>query len=304
MIVAGHGPPLLLIPGIQGRWEWTRPTVAALAAHYRVAAYSLAGDPEDVPPFEATCLDDLARQALNVMTRAGMRRAVVCGVSYGGLIAARLAARHPDRVSALVLASAIPPDFQPDARTQRCVAHPWLMAPAFLAGAPGRAIPEIRNARPTDWLRCGLHMGAAALLAPQSPRRMARRLRLLDGEDLWDDCRRIAAPTLVLTGEEGLDRVVPPALSRRFLTAIRHARIECLEGTGHFGLVTRPDEFTARIRWFVEQSQGAPAAVPREAGASGSALAETRHPADHQASHDSRIRPPARADHETFTHHA
>ena len=27
----GHGTPIVLIPGVQGRWEWMRPTVDALA---------------------------------------------------------------------------------------------------------------------------------------------------------------------------------------------------------------------------------------------------------------------------------
>ena len=32
MIDVGNGPPLVLIPGMQGRWEWMQPTVNALAA--------------------------------------------------------------------------------------------------------------------------------------------------------------------------------------------------------------------------------------------------------------------------------
>ena len=251
MIVAGHGTPLLLIPGIHGRWEWMRPTVDALARRLRVAAYSLPGEPENVPPFAARSFDDLVRQALNVMTRAGMRQAAVCGTSYGGLIAAALAARAPDRVSALILVSALPPDFEPDDRIRRCAEHPLLMAPAFLAGAPGRALPEIRRARPRDWVRCALGMGLEAVRAPQSPVRMASRLRLLHGQDLVAECRRITVDTLVLTGDDDLDLVVPPALSRRYLRLIPGARHECCAGTGHFGLVTRPDDFAARVQHFI-----------------------------------------------------
>lgn len=251
MIVAGHGTPLLLIPGIHGRWEWMRPAVSALSRRLRVATYSLPGEPEDVPPFAARSFDDLVRQALNVMNRAGMQRAAVCGTSYGGLIAAALASRVPDRVSDLILVSALPPDFEPDDRIRRCAEHPLLMAPAFLAGAPGRALPEIRRARPRDWLRCALGMGMEALRAPQSPARMAARLHLLQGLDLVGECRRISARTLLITGDDDLDLVVPPALSRRYLRLIAGARHECCAGTGHFGLVTRPDDFAARVQRFV-----------------------------------------------------
>ena len=37
----GRGTPLVLIPGLQGRWEWMRPTVDALAEHHRVLTFSL-----------------------------------------------------------------------------------------------------------------------------------------------------------------------------------------------------------------------------------------------------------------------
>jgi hypothetical protein len=31
VIDVGHGPPLVLVPGIQGRWEYLRPAIEALA---------------------------------------------------------------------------------------------------------------------------------------------------------------------------------------------------------------------------------------------------------------------------------
>ena len=99
-----------------------------------------------MPPLVARSFDDLVRQALNALNRATDGPAVVCGVSYGGLIALRLAARYPARVRALVLASPLNADFSPDERMRRWMAHPRLMAPAFLAGSPGRIVPELRAA--------------------------------------------------------------------------------------------------------------------------------------------------------------
>ena len=54
MHVEGRGLPLLVIPGIQGRWEWMRPGIRALATRFRVTTYSLAGEPEDVLPTSAS----------------------------------------------------------------------------------------------------------------------------------------------------------------------------------------------------------------------------------------------------------
>ena len=45
MLDVGTGPPLVLIPGIQGRWEWMKPSIDALAREYRVITMSLPGEP-------------------------------------------------------------------------------------------------------------------------------------------------------------------------------------------------------------------------------------------------------------------
>ena len=42
VIDRGAGTPLVLIPGIQGRWEWMAPAVDALAARTRVLTGSAA----------------------------------------------------------------------------------------------------------------------------------------------------------------------------------------------------------------------------------------------------------------------
>ena len=44
VIDRGHGTPLVLVPGIQGRWEYMRPAVDALAERFRVVTFDLCGD--------------------------------------------------------------------------------------------------------------------------------------------------------------------------------------------------------------------------------------------------------------------
>ena len=176
MVIAGQGSTLLVIPGIQGRWEWARPAIKELARRHRVVSYSLSGERNTVPPVAARSFDDLVRQAINALNRATDGPAVVCGVSYGGLIAVRLAARHPERVRGLVLASPLNADFAPDDRMRRWVAHPRLMAPGFLAGSPRRIVPELRAAHGRTWVPCALDLLGRVVRAPHSPDRMAERI--------------------------------------------------------------------------------------------------------------------------------
>jgi pimeloyl-ACP methyl ester carboxylesterase len=252
MVIAGQGPILLMIPGIQGRWEWARPAVRALADRHRVVSYSLCGERQAVPPLVALSFDDLVRQALNALNRATGGPAVVCGVSYGGLIALRMAARHPDRVRALVLASPLNADFSPDDRMRRWVAHPRLSAPAFLAGSPGRIVPELRAAHGRGWIPRAVGLLGRVVRAPHSPARMAARMRLMAGEDFVADCATVRQPTLLITGEAGLDRIVPAEASCRMLAWLANGRHVTLDRTGHWGLVTRRDAFAREVTQFVE----------------------------------------------------
>ena len=252
MHVAGHGPTVLLIPGIQGRWEWVRPAIRALSKRLRVVTYSLSGERDVVPPVSPGSFDDLVRQALNALNRVTAGSVVVLGVSYGGLIALRLAARHPDRVRGVVLASPLNADFTPDARIQRWARHPRLMAPAFVAGSPGRIVPELRAAHGRAWMPSALSLLAGVVRAPHSPDRMAARLHLIECEDFVSDCRAVHQPTLLVTGEPGLDRIVPAEASCRMLEWLPSARHVTLAQSGHWGLVTKREAFAREVTQFVE----------------------------------------------------
>ena len=73
-------------------------------------------------------------------------RAAICGVSFGGLVAATFAAARAERTSALVLVSTPSPSWRPNPVQARYLARPWLSTPAFLASSPGRLWPEIAAA--------------------------------------------------------------------------------------------------------------------------------------------------------------
>lgn len=252
-IVRGNGPPLVLIPGIQGRWEWMRPAVAALARTFTVVSFSLAGERRSGWRLRAdTPFDEHVAQLDDVLDRSGVREATVCGVSYGGLVAVRYASVRPERVGKLVLASAPGPHWRPTPRILRHVASPLLSSPAFVLGAPARLWPEIAAASRTvgEAGFKALRYGLLVLLAPASPVRMAQRVRCLDGHDFGNDARSVTAPTLVITGEPQLDRVVPVEGTRQYVELIPGARVVTLRGTGHLGLVTKPQEFARLIAEF------------------------------------------------------
>ena len=94
MVDVGAGAPLVLIPGIQGRWEWMRPSVDALARDNRVISCSLPVETGVGNAFDARgTFDQFVRYLDDLLDARGVETAILCGVSYGGLIALRYAAR-------------------------------------------------------------------------------------------------------------------------------------------------------------------------------------------------------------------
>jgi pimeloyl-ACP methyl ester carboxylesterase len=259
IVDAGSGPPVVVIPGIQGRWEWMKPGIDALARRCRVVTFSLADERTCGGRFDAAngfwCYVDQVREA---MDRAGLDRAAICGVSYGGLVAAAFAARHPDRTAALILVSALPPSWTPNRRVAFYLRAPRLLSPLFCV-ASLRMHREIAaaNGGPARGAVAGITHAWRALTHMFSPSRMARRVHLLEGLDLHAEVARVTAPVLVVTGDPELDRVVPVHLTREYLTLLPSARVVTLERTGHIGVITRPDEFTRLVAPFVAGTAGA-----------------------------------------------
>ena len=114
MFDRGSGPSIVVIPGVQGRWEWMRPTLDALARRCRTISYSLCGDFGSGRTIDqAVGFENYLRQLDAVLDAAGLRESALCGVSYGGLVALRYAATRPLRVRAMILSSSPAPGWVP-----------------------------------------------------------------------------------------------------------------------------------------------------------------------------------------------
>ncbi|OFV91697.1 MAG: hypothetical protein A3G76_05550 [Acidobacteria bacterium RIFCSPLOWO2_12_FULL_65_11] len=254
IIDQGSGTPLVLIPGIQGRWGDLRPAVDMLSRSFRVITFPLCGErTSDVRFDPARGLDNYVAQTIAVLNDIGVRHAAVCGISFGGIVALRVAAAYPERTRALVLASTPGPTWQPCRRHEVYARAPRLFAPLFVAETPWRLWAELASAFPDRQARARFLRSQLRVLldAPLSFRRMAERARLISKTNRVADCASVTAPTLVVTGEAELDRVVPVDSSIQYLRLIRDSRAVVLERTGHLGSITRPDAFAALVRDFV-----------------------------------------------------
>jgi len=257
----GSGPPVLLIPGIQGRWEWLLPAVRTLELRHRVLALSL-GTLGPADPGFGTWIERLA----GIARRSGNPLTVV-GVSFGGLLALRLAAVAPDLVTNLVLVSTPAPRWELDPTSAGFARHPTVSLPLFALRGIGRLAPEIVSSQP-DWnqrLGLALDHGLRVLRFPPSAHQMASWVRAWMATDFGQDCPRVRARVLLVTGEDHLDRVVPVRSTLEYLSLLPGATHVRIAHTGHIGMLSKPDVFADRLESFLRatRSDGVPERSPK-----------------------------------------
>ena len=96
----GSGPPLVLIPGLQGRWEYMRPAVDALASTLPRADVLAVRRARLAAALDARAGSTTTSTRSRGARRAGIERATICGVSFGGLVARALRGAAPGRAAA------------------------------------------------------------------------------------------------------------------------------------------------------------------------------------------------------------
>ena len=113
-VLAGSGPPLLLIHGLLGGLFCWRFNVPAFAEHFTVYAVDLPGSGLSKALPETDCsMQKQAERLLQFIDRLHLENVNVVAVSYGGAVALFLAARDAQektpRVRAMVLAAPVNP---------------------------------------------------------------------------------------------------------------------------------------------------------------------------------------------------
>jgi len=176
-------------------------------------------------------IEHSANAAIARLDAEGTARATLVGFSFGGAVAAWVAAEHPERVASLVLVSAAAnrASLKP---VDRVLAAP-VIGP--LLGAMLVAAARVALRRP-PFLRRGAR---TAFVVEQ--REMLRELPVLEAK-----LGAIEAPTTVVIGDA--DTVVPPAAGRLLAAQIPGASLVEIEHGRHQLPTTHPDRIGDLIR--------------------------------------------------------
>lgn len=241
-VVSGpaDGPVVLLGPSLGTTLEMWDELAESLSEDYRVVRFDTRGHGKSPVPTGPYSVAELVEDVIALADSLGIDRFAYAGLSLGGLVGQALAADHPDRVSALVLACTGPSFGDPAtwrerADRVRAEGMDWLVeptkgrwfTPGFLAEHPARArrlLDMIASVEPEGYASC---------------------CDAIAGADLTPRLRDIAAPTRVIVGAD--DPVCPPAVGQVLVDGIPDADLVVVEDASHIANVAQPEAFTAAV---------------------------------------------------------
>jgi 3-oxoadipate enol-lactonase len=194
------------------------------------------------PHSVATLAADLAA----LLEALDIQRAVVCGLSLGGLVAQQLAFSAPERVSALCLCATALRIGAPELWAERsAVVRARGLAPLAESIVERWFSPAFRREHALEV------RGSRTMLERHSLEGYLAALDVLRDADLSGQASSIRVPAFVLAGEA--DVATPPARVRELAQALPGARFLTLAQAGHHLPVEQPAAVARALSGFLEE---------------------------------------------------
>jgi 3-oxoadipate enol-lactonase len=240
--------PLVFLHGIGGAARAWRGQVDAFSDRYRAIAWDMPGYGGSAP-LPTTSIATLADALRNFLQQVGATRPILVGHSIGGMIVQQLLAKSPDLPTAVVLAQTSPAFGKADGDWQKSFIDarvgPLDRGETMRSLAPS-LVKELVGDTPDPG---GLELARDCMAAvPEASYRAS--MRALLGFDQRDALKRIAVPTLVLSGSK--DKNAPAPMMAKMASYIPSAKYVVIEGAGHLVNLERPDTFNAALDGFLE----------------------------------------------------
>jgi pimeloyl-ACP methyl ester carboxylesterase len=254
----GSGPPLLMVNGFRrSRVVWLEGVLEPLARRFTLILMDNRGTggsdkPAAGPSADGYSIEAFADDCAGVLAGLGLPRAHVFGVSMGGMIAQRLATRHPERVRGLALGCT---NFgRGSVPAEKRIWELLRMLPSATMDAR-----EVARRQEEAYYMPGFRAGQRALIEglfdtvnrnPTPTHAVQGHMQAIDAFDGGGDLGKIRAPTLVIAGEG--DPLIPAENSRILAGRIPGAKLTILKDASHFFWIEKPRETAEALTGFFE----------------------------------------------------
>jgi non-heme chloroperoxidase len=242
------GIPVLMLHGVTDSWRSFEPVLPHLPEDLRVVAVTQRGHGDAPKPEGPYLIEDMARDAIDLLDEMEIERAVVVGHSMGSWVTQRILIDHPERVIGAVLAGSF---VGSPARDPALVAAMRELAnvPDPITAAYAREWQQSTLERTIDAGQMDVFVRESLKVPPRVWTEAFNGFAELDqGGELWD----VRVPTLLVWGER--DAFVPRETQDGLLEALEDARLEVYEGVGHAVHWEQPLRFARDVAAFSRYS--------------------------------------------------
>lgn len=189
----------------------------------------------------------LAQDLIALLDRLSIHKAVICGLSVGGLIAQGLYAARPDLVAGLVLSN-----------TAHKIGTPEMWN-ARIDAIMQNGLASILDATMPRWFTAAYrrpdNAAYQALLQhvhPSAAGSYAATCAALRDADFTAAAHKISVPVRCVAGDQ--DGSTPPTLVQELASLIPGAVFSQIANSGHIPCVEQPDAYTALLRDFLSHN--------------------------------------------------
>lgn len=243
-------PAVLLLGSLGSGIQMWDPQIPALAERFRVVQVDLRGHGSSPVPPGPYRLDDLVDDVVALLDHLAVPAAHVVGLSLGGMVGMRLAAREPARVDRLAVLCTTALFGPPALWTERAA----LVREGGTAAIAATVVQRWFTPAGRD---PALIARMEAMVGATPAEGYAACCEAIGAMDLRADLATIAAPTLALAGAE--DPATPPERLREIADGVPGARLQVLPAAAHLANVEQAAATNAALLAHLDPAGESPA---------------------------------------------
>lgn len=242
---APAGKPVIVFANSLGcDFRIWRDVIVRLAGDFAIVTYDKRGHGLSDTGETPYAMDDHVSDLEALLDHLQIGKAIICGLSVGGMIAQGLYARRPDLVQALILCDTAPKIGDTDIWNARIKA----VEEGGIAAIANTILerwftPEFRSAENPDFA------GYRNMLTRTPVEGYAGTGVAIRDTDYTREAKLIGVPTLCVVGDQ--DGSTPPDLVLDMAKLIPAANYEVIAGAGHLPCVEQPEMLVNVMRAFI-----------------------------------------------------
>lgn len=246
----GDGPPILLLHGIGSASSIFKGQLEELCSDYHLLAWDAPGYGHSREVSRSLTMDNYAELAALCIEHRFERPAYVVGMSWGGVIASRLAWRRPELVRGLILGASTVGSGVSEAQANKMRQR--------VKELEANGVDDFSSAR-SGKLVCGgaseetKSMAASIMRNSIRPTGYASAVESMASTDHTDILTQISVPTLVIWGSE--DNVTGRKAASVLLSGLQDSQGVEIAHAGHLVNFEAPAEFNRELAAFITRRE-------------------------------------------------